>query len=177
MPRKKLRLREAKKLAPSLIFKSQRWNINAFDSKAFAFPPEHGIPPTQVLCLGVSLPLGNTSSPWLCNISTKEWLFTETILTFCKLRTWQKPQKFTKLRNISVHVFKTLRLKGSTLILPTISCLKRKITSSFIYWNCLEAEVRKSPSLICGIYETVIPKEQNLFCFILWIVQYFFILP
>jgi hypothetical protein len=52
---------------------------------------------------------------------------------------------------------------GSVLILPAVSFFQRTITSTFIYWNCLEAEVRKSPSLICGIYVAVVYKEQTLF--------------
>lgn len=142
--------------------------------KPMLFHQSKGSPPSQVLTSGCSpthsvrhhLP-SSVTFPQKSDFLLKQFNILQT-------KNLTKSQKFIKFRDISVHVFKILRVKGSTPIANS-KFLKRKITSSFIYWNCLEAEVRKSSSLICDIYVIVIPKEQNLFCFIFWNFQYCFI--
>lgn len=128
------------------------------------FHQSKGSPPSQVLMSGCSPTLSirhhlptSVTFPQKSDFLLKQFNILHKNLT--------KSQKFIMFRDISVHVFKILRVKGSTPIANN-KFLKRKITSSFIYWNCLEAEVRKSLSLICDIYVIVISKEQNLFRFI-----------
>lgn len=84
-----------------------------------------------------------------------------------------KTQRLMKFRNISIHVFKIQKIERKYINLPTISFSKRKITSSFIYWNCLEAEVRKSPSLICGIYGCYSQRTEFIFLYPLKISVFF----
>ena len=104
--KKKLRLKEVKKCeqttpCPHTMLGSQRDEMQMYsDSKSYAYFTRARDPSKSIV--GILLPFSNASSPWLWNISTTEWLFTETL---CKLGIWQKSQRFMKFSNISVYVF------------------------------------------------------------------------
>lgn len=147
--------------------------------KLMRIPPEWGIPPSQVLmpgcfslCLLLMHPLlGSVTFPQKSDLLLKQFNILQT-------KNLTKSQRF-KFKDTSVHVFKILRVKGTTLILPTIIFFFKKekpLPPSFIgiAWKQKSGNSLSYLWYLCGCY---LQRTEFILLYSLTFSTFLFILP
>lgn len=147
--------------------------------KLMRIPPEWGIPPSQVLmpgcfslCLLLMHPLpGSVTFPQKSDLLLKQFNILQT-------KNLTKSQRF-KFKDTSVQVFKILRVKGTTLILPTIIFFFKKekpLPPSFIgiAWKQKSGNSLSYLWYLCGCY---LQRTEFILLYSLTFSTFLFILP